>query len=1193
MAEETKIIRIIVDSSKAVDGSASATRALERMERSTASMDTALARMERSLGTVGLYLKTNLILLATDMASRLFQMGKSALAAAGDMGELAQQMGITVKGLQGLQFAGIQNRISLEQLETGVGKFTQKIGEAAGGSKEMIDSLNDMGVKILDVNGKILPTEKLMQSAAVAILAMSDPATQAAAAVDLFGKAGVKMLPTLKDIAGGFDDMAEKAKRAGAMISQEAIDKLNDLGDAGTRNQFKMRAFFAENAAGPLTETLDFITRKIENLSNILKNAKGDLLSLLSYATNPVGTLASAFGSSPQEKMAADIAKLQGTISTNETTLGGMGPNDARRKYLQGATDKAAAQLSALQRQQGVLAVGGQGPGYLPSDPDGVGIRLPFVSGGVKNPGIKGGGGGGGEADALAKLSRNNARDLDAANAYAEASERGAKAVADLEIHFKALKAAQDAYGKTADQNAGQVATLTVKIEEQMRAIDHAKNIKDFNLGTEELEKANVLLAAENELINANVETRARELALIKLKQEVQSKGLDENNAAEKIAIERRHSAIEQNERLKAQGEELRKANELWTAPLKSALESIQSTAADAFEGMLESGKFSFQALGDVAKKTVIRMIAEFAALAIIRPMMGSLIGGLQGVGLVSGSTASSLGYGGSAGGGSGGGFSMPGLGGGGGLGSMFGFLNNPIMPNAGAATSGASPASGMFPAGASSVGLGGLTWGQGIAGAAGIGFGAYNLATSNSTAGQIGGGLSMLGSGIGLAGAMGMLPMLGAAAGPIGMGIGLIGALLPSLLGGGEEPKLPPLAGANTRIDWSGSGYRVSSAEQNGGQSIGGQGQGMADAMMALFSRAGGTPVAGKVWGNAAWQNYREGTSDAYILDPSGGSTLSHGSETGDNSKWIDQALAYSFRQTAIGGGLEGISPNLITALANNVPASMAEAGQMVDFVKGYDALGEATNSAKDALEKLNTQFADLTTTASRYGLALEPIQDEQKKQTKRSAQDFIDGMLDPLAVQMRAFDDQRKDSLASAEYIRDNVEGVYVDIARITEFWNTKRLDLEAQYQNASVGNLQALIRRLTYGDLANASPDVSYAGTRGTYEATLAQARAGSGSALNNLAGTAEAYAGSARSYFASSAEYAAIVEQIRRDLEGQLSGGSTSPSAANSNAATNASMQQTAELQGMVSVLVSELRDVKDQLAAATAQMQRRG
>ena len=32
MAEETKIIRIVIDSSKAVDGSAAATRALERME---------------------------------------------------------------------------------------------------------------------------------------------------------------------------------------------------------------------------------------------------------------------------------------------------------------------------------------------------------------------------------------------------------------------------------------------------------------------------------------------------------------------------------------------------------------------------------------------------------------------------------------------------------------------------------------------------------------------------------------------------------------------------------------------------------------------------------------------------------------------------------------------------------------------------------------------------------------------------------------------------------------------------------------------------------------------------------------------------------------------------------------------------------------------------------------------------------
>ena len=97
--------------------------------------------------------------------------------------------------------------------------------------------------------------------------------------------------------------------------------------------------------------------------------------------------------------------------------------------------------------------------------------------------------------------------------------------------------------------------------------------------------------------------------------------------------------------------------------------------------------------------------------------------------------------------------------------------------------------------------------------------------------------------------------------------------------------------------------------------------------------------------------------------------------------------------------------------------------------------------------------------------------------------------------------------------------------------------------------------------------------------------------------NLAGSAETYATQARSYFASSPEYNAIVDQLRRDLEervGAISGGVTSSggTAANSNEATNAVLQSNAELRSMVATLVSELSGLKDQLAAATAQLQRR-
>src|SRR5687768_14713310 len=119
MAEETKIIRIVIDSSKAVDGSAAATRALANLERSTASMDGTLGRMERSLASVGNMVKAQLALMVTDLAARFVRMATDSLNAAAGLDELAEQLGVTAKGLQGLQFAAVQNGVKLEQLETG------------------------------------------------------------------------------------------------------------------------------------------------------------------------------------------------------------------------------------------------------------------------------------------------------------------------------------------------------------------------------------------------------------------------------------------------------------------------------------------------------------------------------------------------------------------------------------------------------------------------------------------------------------------------------------------------------------------------------------------------------------------------------------------------------------------------------------------------------------------------------------------------------------------------------------------------------------------------------------------------------------------------------------------------------------------------------------------------------------------
>lgn len=166
-----------------------------------------------------------------------------------DFGEKADQIGLTVKAMQALQFAAVQNGLGIEQLENGVAKFSQKIGEAADGSKEMIEALDKIGVKILDVSGALRPTEDLLFEVAQKIMAIDDPARRAAAAVDFFGKAGVKMLPLLAEMAKGQDAVASSAERAGAMISGDVIATLDKFSDRLSRAALTSRAFFANIAA--------------------------------------------------------------------------------------------------------------------------------------------------------------------------------------------------------------------------------------------------------------------------------------------------------------------------------------------------------------------------------------------------------------------------------------------------------------------------------------------------------------------------------------------------------------------------------------------------------------------------------------------------------------------------------------------------------------------------------------------------------------------------------------------------------------------------------------------------------------------------------------------------------------------------------------------------------------------------------
>jgi hypothetical protein len=109
------------------------------------------------------------------------------------------------------------------------------------------------------------------------------------------------------------------------------------------------------------------------------------------------------------------------------------------------------------------------------------------------------------------------------------------------------------------------------------------------------------------------------------------------------------------------------------------------------------------------------------------------------------------------------------------------------------------------------------------------------------------------------------------------------------------------------------------------------------------------------------------------------------------------------------------------------------------------------------------------------------------------------------------------------------------YVSMADVTELYLKRELQLKEQFYAQSLGALEDAIKRLTYGDLSGVSGAVTLEGLRGTYSATLAQARAGSDVALQNLAGQATDYVSQAHAYLGNTQDTFRIVAEVRQALQ----------------------------------------------------------
>lgn len=217
---------------------------------------------------------------------------RELLDMADDIVRTADRTGLLTSEVQKLSYIAEQSGNTIEQLTQGIGQMQNRL---ASGDKSAVSAVKQLGLSFEDLR-KQGPYEQL-ESIAVAIEKIPNPATRAQVAMDLFGKSGIAMLPTL---IAHFKELGDQAP----LMADNTVRALDDAGDALNYFGRQLKVFAAESynnmgqtfdilVAGmyrmiagfyKTTAELTLLVRTIPGASKVFGDLKDNVVDLTSKA---------------------------------------------------------------------------------------------------------------------------------------------------------------------------------------------------------------------------------------------------------------------------------------------------------------------------------------------------------------------------------------------------------------------------------------------------------------------------------------------------------------------------------------------------------------------------------------------------------------------------------------------------------------------------------------------------------------------------------------------------------------------------------------------------------------------------------------------------------------------------------------------------------------------------------------------
>ena len=152
--------------------------------------------------------------------------------------------GLSTSELQKWQYVAEQSALGTDEIANALGKLQSNLGGGAHGRHGMAGAtqeLQKLGIASKDANGKIRPVGDIFLDVADKISKTEDPAKRAGIAVQVFGKQGREMLPTLMKGKDGIKDMTKEAEKLGFILGDDFLEKTKKAAEEETKLNWSMR----------------------------------------------------------------------------------------------------------------------------------------------------------------------------------------------------------------------------------------------------------------------------------------------------------------------------------------------------------------------------------------------------------------------------------------------------------------------------------------------------------------------------------------------------------------------------------------------------------------------------------------------------------------------------------------------------------------------------------------------------------------------------------------------------------------------------------------------------------------------------------------------------------------------------------------------------------------------------------------